>query len=164
MKTEVLEHRKNPLMKREEAWVILEHEGKPTPKRPDLVPELAKKFGSKPELVIVDKLFSETGKAATKVKVLVYKNKADIPKAKQEKMDRRIAKIKKEKPAEEPKAAEAKPEEKPAEGEAKEEKPAEEKKEEAPAEKEEPKAEAPKEEPKEEKKEEKAPEEEKPKE
>jgi len=141
MKIEILEQKKNPLMKREEVWISVEHASKPTPRRMEVLAEVAKKVGVKPELVIIDKMFGESGRAATKVKVLVYKNKADIPKAKLEKMERRIAKsIKKAAaPAEVPKEA-AKPEEKKAEEAPKEEKeatkeePRPEKKEEKPAE------------------------------
>ena len=158
MKIEVVEQKKNPLMKREEAWVLVEHKGKATPRRMEVLSELSKKMGSKPELLIVDKLFSESGKAVTKAKVLVYKNKADIPKFKLEKMERRIAKSIKKAAA--PPAEAPKPEAKPAEGEAKpgaeapkEAKPEEKKEEPKAEEKKEEKPEAPKEEKKEEKKE-----------
>ena len=135
MKTEVQEHRKNPLLKREEAWVLVEHPGKATPKREEIVKDAAKALKAKEDLVIVDKIFSFTGRMASRARVFVYSKKEDIPKEKLEKMARRMKRKEakpEEKPAEAPKPEEkkeeAKPEEKPPEK--KEEKPAEEKKEE----------------------------------
>ena len=135
MKSEVQEHRKNPLLKREEAWVLVEHPGKATPKREEIVKDAAKALKAKEDLVIVDKIFSFTGRMASRARVFVYSKKEDIPKEKLEKIARRT-KRKEAKPEEaaeapkpEEKKEEAKPEEKPKE-EKKEEKPAEEKKEE----------------------------------
>lgn len=134
MKIEILEHKKNPLMKREEAWVSVEHPGGATPRRAEILAGLAKKLGAKPELVIIDKIFSETGKALTRVRVQVYKSKEGIPKFKLEKMERRMKKAEKKKeekpaPPAEAKPAEAPKEEKPAEEKPKEEAKPEEKKE-----------------------------------
>ncbi len=154
MKLDVREKKSNPLMKREEVWVSVEHLEAPTPKRAELLEGAVKLLKTKKELVIIDKIFSERGRGGSEVKVLVYKSEKDIPKDKAEKMKRRMGK-KKAAPAE------AAPAEKPAEGEAK----AEEKKEEAKPEekeeekKEEPKAEEKKEEKPAEKKEETKPEE-----
>ncbi len=129
MKLDVLEHKKNPLMHREEILVGLDHSGKPTPNRKDIMSELVKKLKTKEDLIIIDKIFTTTGKSASEARVLVYKKPGDIPKYKIEKMKRRMEKKKKEKPA--PKPEEKKEEAKPAEGEAK---PEEEAKEDKPAE------------------------------
>jgi ribosomal protein S24E len=114
MKMEAKERKKNAPMKREEVMFSVNHEGKATPSRADLLKEVASKLKVKDELLIIDKIFSTSGKSESEVTVLVYKKKDDIPKGKLEKMKRRMEK-KKKKPAEEPKPAE-----KPAEGEAKE--------------------------------------------
>jgi len=161
MKLDIIERKENPLMKREEIWVGVEHLGAATPKRAELLEGTVKVLKAKKELVIIDKIFSERGKGGSKVKVLVYKNEKDIPKDKAEKMKRRLEKKKagaaapaEAAPAEKPAESEAKPEEGKAEKkkeEAKpEEEPAEKKKEEKPAEKK--KEEAKPEEKKEEKK------------
>lgn len=107
--------KKNAPMKREEVIFSVNHEGKATPSRADLLKEVASKLKVKDELLIIDKIFSTSGKSESDVTVLVYKKKDDIPKGKLEKMKRRMEKKKEAKP-EEPKPAE-----KPAEGEAKEE-------------------------------------------
>ena len=133
---EVISQKKNPVMKREEAWVRIDHAGKPTPPRKDIIADVAKQFKAKDDCVIVDKIFSETGMGASRVKVLVYPKADAVPKAKMEKMKIRMKLLKKGEsdkkdqaaapaaPAEggEAKPAEAKAEEKPEEK--KEEKPA----------------------------------------
>lgn len=142
MKLEVEIRKKNPLMNREEVWVRFDHEGKATPPRKDILKDIAKQLKAKDDCIIIDKIFSTSGKAVSRAKVFVYKKKDDIPKAKLEKMQRRMEKKEK-------KAAEAAPA--PAEGEAKK---AEEKKEEAKPEEKAAEVEAPKEEKAEEEKEE----------
>lgn len=136
MKIQVQEQKKNPLLKREEAWVMVEHPGAATPKRAEILKDAAKALKAKEEQVIVDKIFSFSGRTASRARVLVYSSKADIPKEKLEKMARRM---KEEAPkAEEKPAGEKKPEE--AEKPKEEAKPAEKPKE-KPAEKKEPEAE-----------------------
>lgn len=145
MKVEILEQKKNPLLKREEVSVSLEHPGKATPSRKEILPELAKALKSREDLLIIDKIFSVPGKNISEARVLAYKKKDEIPKNKLEKMKGRMAPSKKPAapaPAEAPKEGEKPPEgakegaapaeEKPAEE--KKEVPAEEKKGEAPEE------------------------------
>jgi len=140
MKIEIKEQKKNPLLKREEVSVSLEHPGKATPSRREILPELAKVLKSREELLIIDKIFSVHGKNVSEARVLAYKKKDEIPKEKLEKMKGRMMEKKKAAPAEAPAPAEAakegeKPsEEAPKEGETKEEKSEEAPKEEKPAE------------------------------
>ncbi len=151
MKIDVTGQKKNPLMKREELWVEIEHEGAATPRRKELVPHLVKTLKTKDNLVIIRKIFSETGRNRSRAKVFAYSKTEDIPKALAEKMQRQLKKGKQpEAKAEEKKPVEApKAEEKPKEEPKKEEKPAEKK--------EEPKEEKPAEAPKAEKKAEEKP-------
>lgn len=123
MKIQILEQKKNPLLKREELSVSIEHPGKATPSRREILPELAKVLKSKEELLIIDKIFSVYGRNVSEARILAYKNKNEIPKEKLEKMKGRMMEKKKAAPAEAPAPAEGKPEEAPKEGEAKEEKP-----------------------------------------
>lgn len=121
MSLEIKSKQENPLLKREKVWVSLEHPGRPTPQRANLLKEISKKLGAKEELVIVDKIFSTKGGAASDIKVFVYKKKEDVPKDKLEKMKRRMEKKKKEAaPAPAPEAKSEKPAGGPAEEEAKE--------------------------------------------
>ena len=136
---EIISKKKNLLMGREEAWIRVEHLGKSTPTRKELIADAAKLFKSQDDCVIVDKIFTESGIASSKAKILIYGKAADVPKAKSDKMKIRMKLMKKgeEAPAAAPRTEDAKaPESKPEEkadnsGEKKEEsKPAEEKKEE----------------------------------
>jgi len=151
MKMEIISEKKNPAMKRDEHIISVDHSGKATPNRPAIIKDVAKLIKVNDDLIIVDKIISNKGLQSSIAYVLSYKKKDDVPEYKLQKMKKRIAMIKKEKPAE---AAPAPVEEKPTEGEEKKEEGAEseapkqevkteEKKEEAPTEekKEEPAAE-----------------------
>ena len=128
-----MEQKKNPLMNRDEYVFNLDHSGKPTPSRHDILKEVAKEVKASEDVIIIDKIMSRSGVSISEVSTLVYKKKDDIPKGKLEKMKRRMVKKKKEDTAPAPAPAEVPKEEKPAEseeetkseGEPKEEKPAE---------------------------------------
>jgi ribosomal protein S24E len=111
MTVKVLERKKNPLMKREEVNAIYEHAGKPTPTRDVILPHLEKSLKADKDLILIDKIFSINGKGESRLKVLVYSKKEDVPRDKAEIIKKRAEKRKKEAPP----AQEAKPEEKPAE-------------------------------------------------
>lgn len=134
MKLEIETRKKNPLMNREEAWVRFDHEGKATPPRKEILKDISKQLKAKEDCIIIDKIFSASGKAVSRAKVFVYNKKDDIPKAKLEKMQRRMERKPKPAEAEAPKeeagTEEKKGEAKPEEG-VKEEKAEEEKKEES---------------------------------
>ena len=100
MEIKIIEHKDNPLLDREEYWIKLGHEGKPTPTRRDILSFVSKELKSKEDLIIIDKIFSSKGEASSKVKVFVYKKKDSIPKYQLEKMKRRM-KAKGEKEAKE---------------------------------------------------------------
>lgn len=135
MKIQVLEQKRNPLLKRDEVLISLEHPGKATPSRKEILPELAKALKSGEDLLIIDRIFSLPGKNLSKARVLSYGKREEIPREKLEKMKARM-----------------RPRKAPAEGEGKEEEaPTEEKpKEKAPAGKRKPESETPREEGKEE--------------
>lgn len=136
MSLDIVSQKDNPLLKRKHYWVMVDHAGKETPSRHAILPDVCKKLGTKAEVTVIDKMFSERGVAKTRVGVLVYSEKKDVPK---EKLLRHERKVKKhleknakaapaEAPAEEKPAAEEKAEETPAEEKAEEaEAPAEEK-------------------------------------
>lgn len=141
MKIEVTSEKENPLRKRKEYWLMADHGGKETPSRHDLLPEVAKALKSKEDLTVIDKIFSERGIAKSRVKVMIYGDKKEVPKEKLERQERKVKKFLEKKqaaaaaPAAEPAGA-------PAEGEAEsapEQKEDESPAEEAPAEEEQPK-------------------------
>ncbi len=95
MNVKIIQKKDNPLLKREDIWCVVEHEGKATPRREELTSLMAKNFNKDADLIIIDKIFSIRGKGSSKVKVFIYKNKESIPKEKIEKIQRRLAKAKK---------------------------------------------------------------------
>jgi len=93
MKTEIISEKDNPLMKRKEYWLMVDHAGKETPNRHDLLPAIAKKLGSKEDLTLLDKIFTERGAAQSRVKVMVYSKKDDFPAGKLARQERKVKKF-----------------------------------------------------------------------
>ena len=107
LKIDILSEKKNPLMKREELLVRIEHTGARTPNRQDITKSIAKKIKKDERNIIVDKILTLSGKAESNARVLAYSSAKDIPAYKLEKMKRRASKAKKAEPAAEaPKEAE----------------------------------------------------------
>ena len=144
MKMEKTSEKENPLLKRKEYWLSVDHTGKQTPPRYDILPAVDKSLGAKEETIVISKVFSERGKASSNIKVLVYKDKKDLPKEKLARQERKTKKFLEKKQASEEKPSEEAPAA-PTGGE-KQDAPAEEKKEE-PVEKNEETAEKPEEKP-----------------
>ncbi len=116
MKLDIRERKKNPLMKREEAMVTVDHSGKATPNRKQIIREVASAMKASPENIIIDRILTSGGRSLSEAKVFAYSRKEDIPQWRLKKMEQRIAKIKaQQKPAEAEQAAteEAPKEEKP---------------------------------------------------
>jgi ribosomal protein S24E len=80
MSLKIIEHKKNPLMKAEEVKALLEHAGKPTPKREDILPSLESVLKKSGELIVIDKIFTKKGRCESLVRALVYEKKEDVPK------------------------------------------------------------------------------------
>jgi ribosomal protein S24E len=131
MKLEIVDRKRNALMKREEAMISIEHGGKATPNRKQILDEVSKLFKARLDTIIIDRIITQGGRPRSDVKALVYSKKDDIPAWRLSKMEQRMAKKK-----EEEKPPEAPPAEKPEEKvEEKPETPSEESKEEKPEEK-----------------------------
>jgi ribosomal protein S24E len=111
MKMEIVKDKKNPAMKRDEHIISLEHKGKATPSRHEIMKEVAKLLKAKEDLIIVDKIISNKGVQSSMVYVLSYRKKDDVPKYKLEKMNARMEKAKARREAAKEKAAEAAPKE-----------------------------------------------------
>lgn len=92
MKLDVISEKDNSLRKRKEYWLMTDHASKETPSRHVMLPEVARKLGIKEELILIDKIFSERGTAKSRVKVLVYNEKKEVPK---EKLERQVRKTNK---------------------------------------------------------------------
>jgi len=90
MSLKIDSQKRNELLNREECWISLEHAGKPTPKRAELIKVVAKELKKPEDCIIIDKIFSEFGKSASRLKVQVYDKKENVPQKKTEKMKIRI--------------------------------------------------------------------------
>ena len=99
MTVKVEMHRKNPLLKRDEAIIVINHAGKPTPKRAEIIDDAAKALKADKELVIIDEMFSKEGVASTRARIYAYHKKEDMPASKVQKMMRRMGLLKKEEAA-----------------------------------------------------------------
>jgi len=101
----VLDQKKNELMGREELHALLEHHGMPTPVREEILPHLENVLKVDGERILIHKIFTQTGKGESLLKVYVYDRKEDMPKKALEILQKRAAKKGKKK--EEAAAAEA---------------------------------------------------------
>ncbi len=75
MKMEISRQNENPLMKRKEVYFSVEHVGESTPGRNAIAEEIAKKFKTKRNCVIVDSLDSIYGIGKSEGYVKVYDSK-----------------------------------------------------------------------------------------
>ncbi|MFH0956646.1 MAG: hypothetical protein V1813_02165 [Candidatus Aenigmatarchaeota archaeon] len=128
MKAEIISEKENHLMKRKDYWMLVEHAGKETPNRHDLLPEIAKKLHAAEGTIVLCKIFSERGRGASRVKVQVYSDAKHLPKGSTARQERKVKnyveKRKKAAPAAEAEAPKEKPAGDAAPAKAKKEKPA----------------------------------------
>ena len=87
---DILDRKENKLMKREELLVSLSHGKMATPKREEFLALAAKEAKASADVIIIDKVYTEKGRAASRARVFVYKSKEDIPKAQSEKKAKRL--------------------------------------------------------------------------
>ncbi|NYZ76771.1 hypothetical protein H0O02_00455 [Candidatus Micrarchaeota archaeon] len=110
MSLKILEHKKNPLMERDEVKAVFEHHGKPTPTRGQIMPSLESVLKADAERILIRKIFSEKGKGESLVTVHVYDKKEALPKMRMDILRKRVEKAKGKAEAKAPPAAEAKKE------------------------------------------------------
>jgi ribosomal protein S24E len=111
MKIDIIEKKENPFLKRTDLILTVDHAGQATPKKDDLIKEIAGKFSSSPEKVTIDYIFSDFGLQKAKVKAKIWKENPPEKKfKKKEPKPEKIVEKKEEKPEE--KLKEKKPAEK----------------------------------------------------
>ena len=74
MKTEITQQRENPLQKRTEVYFTIDHAGETTPGRNAVAEEVAKKFKSKRNCVVIDHIESVYGRGMSKGYAKVYES------------------------------------------------------------------------------------------
>ena len=77
MQLEILEEKDNVLLKRKELKLNIKHPGSPTPKKQDLIKEIATKYSVPEEFVVVNYIFSKKGVQESFAKVKIYQ---ELPK------------------------------------------------------------------------------------
>ncbi len=98
MKLDIIEKKENLFLKRTDLILTVDHAGQSTPKKDELIKEIAGQFNSVPEKVTIDYIFSESGLSKARIKAKVWSEKPPEKKVKK----------KEEKPAEEKKEGEKK--------------------------------------------------------
>ena len=74
MKMEITQQRENPLQKRTEVYFTIDHAGETTPGRNAVAEEVAKKFKSKRNCVVIDRIESVYGRGKSTGYAKVYDN------------------------------------------------------------------------------------------
>ncbi|MEM5836317.1 MAG: hypothetical protein QXR09_03280 [Candidatus Aenigmatarchaeota archaeon] len=94
MEIEILEEKDNPLLRRKELKINIKHANSPTPKKQDLIKEIASKYSVSEDRVLVNYIFTKKGLPESFAKVKIYqepiktkqkeevKNEAQISEAK----------------------------------------------------------------------------------
>ncbi|MEM5772972.1 MAG: hypothetical protein QXL86_01980 [Candidatus Aenigmatarchaeota archaeon] len=80
MEIEILEERDNALLKRKELKLNIKHPSSPTPKKQEVMKELATKYSVQEDCVVVDYIFTKKGLQESFAKVKIYQ---EPPKPKQ---------------------------------------------------------------------------------
>jgi ribosomal protein S24E len=78
MEFKILEEKENQLLGRKELRLELKHQSASTPKKQDLVKELAAKYSVPEEHVVIDFIFTKKGLAESSAKAKIYKEKPKI--------------------------------------------------------------------------------------
>ena len=81
----------NNLLKRKEVEVEIQHIGKSTPSRKELVAELAKQLSGSEDTIIVKKIHGSNTVGHSVVQTFLYNKKEDVPKSLSDFMDVRIS-------------------------------------------------------------------------
>jgi len=92
MSLRIIEHKKNPLMGRDEIKAVVEHHGKPTPTRDQILPSLGDVLKAEAGHILIRKIFTERGKGESLVRAFVYEKKEDMPRQRMEIIQKRAAK------------------------------------------------------------------------
>jgi ribosomal protein S24E len=82
MDFEVVDEKENIFFGRKELMLELKHSGTATPKKQELIKELAAKYSVPEENVVIDYIFTQKGLAKSTAKAKIYKEKPAVKAAK----------------------------------------------------------------------------------
>jgi len=100
MEFEIIEEKENILLKRKELKLKIKHPQSPTPKKQDLIKEIAQKYSVPEDHIIINYIFTSRGVQESTAKIKIYQEAPKI-KIKEKKAEE---KPKEEKPKEEKKS------------------------------------------------------------
>ena len=75
MKTSVINEKDNPLLKRKELHIDIDHDGSATPAKAELQQLLSKEFKKDVESVDIKNIFSDAGSSSSKATVFIWEEK-----------------------------------------------------------------------------------------
>ncbi len=78
MEIEIKDEKENKFFERKELELKLKHSGTSTPSKKDLTKQLASKYSSPEENVVIDFIFSKKGLGESVAKAKIYKEKPKI--------------------------------------------------------------------------------------
>jgi len=78
MDLKILEENENKLLDRKEVKLSVKHDKAATPKKQDVIKELAAKYSSPEENVVLDFIFTKKGTSESVIKAKIYKEKPKI--------------------------------------------------------------------------------------
>lgn len=103
MNIEILKEKEIPLLERKRVNVKVSLESGKTPSRNDLVTELAKKFKTKEDNIIIKHIYTRYGQNASKVIIHIYKSPGSKDKYEEKYLLKKHVKKQEEKPIDEKK-------------------------------------------------------------
>ncbi|MBU5682711.1 MAG: 30S ribosomal protein S24e [Candidatus Aenigmatarchaeota archaeon] len=72
MEIKIIQEKNNPLLKRKELLLEIDHSNKATPSREELANEISKMFNVEKEKIVIDYILSIRGCSKSKAKVKIY--------------------------------------------------------------------------------------------
>ncbi|MEM5879172.1 MAG: hypothetical protein QXU74_01630 [Candidatus Aenigmatarchaeota archaeon] len=72
MEIEILEEKDNPLLKRKEIKINIKHTNSPTPKKQDLIKEIALKYSVPEDRILLNYIFTKKGVQESTAKIKIY--------------------------------------------------------------------------------------------
>jgi len=72
MEIKIIQEKNNPLLKRKELLLEIDHNNKATPSREELANEISKMFNVEKEKIVIDYILSIRGYSKSKAKIKIY--------------------------------------------------------------------------------------------
>ncbi|MEM5829447.1 MAG: hypothetical protein QW040_01950 [Candidatus Aenigmatarchaeota archaeon] len=94
MEIEILEEKENVLLKRKEIKLNIKHPNSPTPKKQDLIKEIAVKYSAPEDCVVVNYIFTKKGLPESFAKIKIYQEPPKVERKKEVKSETQVGEAK----------------------------------------------------------------------